>query len=72
MSTKDGKASCACFGIFFVLFIGISTASNLSRTRREPVQSRGFFLFRKRRTDNLDISREDDANDHRDSSQPRR
>ena len=35
------------FWDFFVLFSGISTQSNLSRTRREPVQSRGLFLFRK-------------------------
>jgi len=35
------------FWDFFVLFSGISTRSNLSRTRREPVQSRGLFLFRK-------------------------
>jgi len=35
------------FWDFFVLFSGISTRSNISRTRREPVQSRGLFLFRK-------------------------
>ncbi len=35
------------FWDFFVLFSGISTASNLSRTRREPVHTRGLFLFRK-------------------------
>ncbi len=35
------------FWDFFVLFSGISTASNLSRTRREPIHSRGLFLFRK-------------------------
>jgi hypothetical protein len=32
---------------FFVLFSGISTASNLSRTRNTPVRGRGLFLFRK-------------------------
>ena len=32
---------------FFVLFSGISTASNLSRTRKTPVRGRGLFLFRK-------------------------
>ena len=31
---------------FFVLFSGISTASNLSRTRETPVRGRGLFLFR--------------------------
>ncbi len=33
---------------FFVLFSGVSTASNLSRTRDVPVVGRGMFLFRKR------------------------
>lgn len=33
---------------FFVLFSGISTASNLSRTRKDPIQKRGLFLFRRR------------------------
>jgi hypothetical protein len=32
---------------FFVLFSGISTASNLARTRGIPVKARGLFLFRK-------------------------
>jgi hypothetical protein len=32
---------------FFILFSGISTASNLSRTRNTPVRGRGLFLFRK-------------------------
>jgi hypothetical protein len=35
------------FWDFFVLFSGISTASNLSRTRKDPVRRRGLFLFRK-------------------------
>ena len=37
------------FWDFFVLFSGISTASNLSRTRKDPIQQRGLFLFRRRR-----------------------
>jgi hypothetical protein len=37
------------FWDFFVLFSGISTASNLSRTRREPIVNRGLFLFRQHR-----------------------
>jgi hypothetical protein len=41
------KGRLRAFWDFFVLFSGISTRSNLSRTRREPVQSRGLFLFRK-------------------------
>ncbi len=32
---------------FFILFSGVSTASNLSRTRTTPVRARGLFLFRK-------------------------
>ncbi len=32
---------------WFVLFSGVSTQSNLSRTRRAPVVGRGLFLFRK-------------------------
>jgi hypothetical protein len=32
---------------FWVLFSGISTASNLSRTQPRPVGSRGLFLFRR-------------------------
>lgn len=34
------------FWDFLVLFSGISTASNLSRTRRDPIRRRGLFLFR--------------------------
>jgi len=36
----------AAFWDFFVLFSGISTASNLSRTQPKPVRARGLFLFR--------------------------
>jgi hypothetical protein len=31
----------------FLLFSGISTQQNLSRTRPTPVHTRGLFLFRK-------------------------
>jgi hypothetical protein len=34
------------FWDWFVLYSGISTASNLSRTRPDPVRRRGLFLFR--------------------------
>lgn len=44
---ENRKGLLRAFWDFFVLFSGISTKSNLSRTRREPVQSRGLFLFRK-------------------------
>jgi hypothetical protein len=32
---------------FFILFSGVSTASNLSRTQPRPVRARGLFLFRR-------------------------
>jgi hypothetical protein len=51
--TKSGESAAAparnglrAFWDFLVLFSGISTASNLSRTRKDPIQSRGLFLFR--------------------------
>jgi hypothetical protein len=43
------KSSLRAFWDFFVLFSGISTASNLSRTRPDPVRSRGLFLFRSKK-----------------------
>lgn len=33
---------------FFILFSGVSTASNLERTQGRPLRSRGIFLFRAR------------------------
>jgi hypothetical protein len=50
----EKKAFWRAFLDWFVLFSGISTASNLSRTRETPVRGRGLFLFRlpkKSRTD---------------------
>lgn len=47
MAAKDRKNLVRAFWDFFVLFSGISTASNLSRTQTRPVRSRGLFLFRK-------------------------
>jgi hypothetical protein len=41
------KGLLRAFWDFFVLFSGISTASNLSRTQGRAVKSRGLFLFRK-------------------------
>ena len=46
-SMAEKKGFWRAFLDFFVLFSGISTASNLSRTRGTPVRSRGLFLFRK-------------------------
>ena len=46
MATENKKSPWRAFWDFFVLFSGISTASNLSRTQPRPVRSRGLFLFR--------------------------
>jgi len=44
---RDRKNFWHSFVDWLVLFSGISTASNLSRTRKAPVVGRGLFLFRK-------------------------
>jgi hypothetical protein len=46
MTAENKKNLLRAFWDFFVLFSGISTASNLSRTQPRPVRSRGLFLFR--------------------------
>jgi len=46
MTEQSNKNLWRAFWDWFVLFSGISTASNLSRTRRDPVQRKGLFLFR--------------------------
>ena len=46
MSTENKKGFWRGFLDFFVLFSGVSTASNLSRTQARPVKGRGLFLFR--------------------------
>jgi hypothetical protein len=46
MENAKQKGFLRSFWDFFVLFSGISTASNLSRTQGRPVRSRGLFLFR--------------------------
>lgn len=45
---SERKSFWRAFLDFFVLFSGVSTASNLSRTRDVPVVERGMFLFRRR------------------------
>jgi hypothetical protein len=47
MHLEKKKGFLRAFLDFFVLFFGVSTASNLSRTQGRPVRSRGLFLFRK-------------------------
>jgi len=49
MAWQDFKERVRAFWDFLILFSGISTARNLSRTRKEPVKNRGLFLFRSRR-----------------------
>ena len=44
---SEKKSPLRAFLDFFVLFSGVSTASNLSRTRKTPVTGRGLFLFRR-------------------------
>jgi hypothetical protein len=45
--TQERKGWLRAFLDFFVLFGGVSTASNLSRTQPRPVRQRGLFLFRR-------------------------
>ena len=47
METVDKKGFFRAFMDFFILFSGISTASNLARTQGRPLHTRGLFLFRK-------------------------
>jgi hypothetical protein len=47
MPTDKKKGFLHAFIDFFVLFSGISTASNLARTQGRPLLTRGLFLFRK-------------------------
>jgi hypothetical protein len=49
MPTATRKNFFHAFWDFFVLFSGISTASNLSRTQPRPVRPRGLFLFRSKK-----------------------
>ncbi len=53
------------FWDFFVLFSGISTESNLSRTQSRPVRGRGVFLFRPRAEKTSDGTPQDGTTDSR-------
>ena len=46
MATENPKSFLRAFIDFFILFSGISTASNLARTQGRPLLTRGLFLFR--------------------------
>jgi len=47
MDIDNKKGFFRAFIDFFILFSGISTASNLARTQGRPLRTRGLFLFRK-------------------------
>ncbi|MGA8673317.1 MAG: hypothetical protein WB679_25810 [Terracidiphilus sp.] len=49
MEWQEFKERVGSFWDFLVLFSGISTRRNLSRTRKDPVLRRGLFLFRSKR-----------------------
>jgi hypothetical protein len=49
MTNTGPKQMFRAFVDFFVLFSGISTASNLARTQGRPVRTSGIFLFRRNR-----------------------
>jgi hypothetical protein len=48
MRSDDSKSFWRAFLDFFVLFSGVSTASNLARTQGRPLLTRGLFLFRRK------------------------
>jgi hypothetical protein len=47
MGSDNSKSFWRAFLDFFVLFSGVSTASNLARTQGRPLLTRGLFLFRR-------------------------
>ena len=47
MAVNNQKGFLRAFLDFFVLFSGVSTASNLARTQGRPPRTRGIFLFRR-------------------------
>lgn len=48
MSATSFGSRLRAFVDFFILFSGISTASNLARTQGRRLLTRGIFLFRTR------------------------
>ena len=49
MANNEKKGLIRAFLDFFVLFSGVSTASALARTQGRPPNTRGIFLFRRRK-----------------------
>jgi hypothetical protein len=54
MADENKKGFLKAFWDFFVLFSGVSTASNLTRTQSRPVRYRGMFLFRTPATERVE------------------
>jgi hypothetical protein len=50
MGSDKNKSFWRAFLDFFILFSGVSTASNLARTQGRPLLTRGLFLFRPGKT----------------------
>jgi hypothetical protein len=48
MCSEKRRGFFRAFLDFFILFSGVSTASNLARTQGRPLLTRGLFLFRRR------------------------
>jgi hypothetical protein len=48
MGSVNTKGFWRAFFDFFILFSGISTASNLARTQGRRLLNRGIFIFRSR------------------------
>ena len=48
MGSEKTRGFFRAFLDFFILFSGVSTASNLARTQGRPLRTRGLFLFRSR------------------------
>lgn len=46
MTSRNHTSRLRAFLDFFILFSGISTASNLARTQGRKLLTRGVFLFR--------------------------
>jgi hypothetical protein len=65
MATEKKEGYFRAFWDFFVLFSGISTASNLERTQGRPLRQGGLFLFRrqgKRQPDSLPVDSDSSKN----------
>jgi len=62
MTTEKKKGFFRAFWDFFVLFSGISTASNLERTQGRSLRQGGLFLFRRpEKPSSRSSSADDDA-----------